>query len=129
MSIFNKNNKNEVNKNEFKIEINEYNVACNLENRNSFILVIYDKDIQINEEYIKKDVISKVNKIKELISNNLEEIKTLSNERANTYKGGRQQQMHINFEKKQYVIIGNCDNKKISEKYLKLKNDILKIIK
>ena len=72
--IFEKYNRLISNKNvdEFKLKIKEYTVSY--ENEDSYIVLISNEKIQINNVQVKEDITAKVNKIKNVVFENLNEM-------------------------------------------------------
>ena len=110
-----------------KLELREYNVTPKIEERNDFYISVssdnikYNKDVLLDKEIIEK-IFSLLKKYKEKILN-------LTNEVTHNYKGGRQQIITIQYDDgKMFHLIGNTPNKEIADFYLKLKEEILKII-
>ena len=110
-----------------KLELREYNVTPKIEERNDFYISVssdnikYNKDVLLDKEIIEK-IFSLLKKYKEKVLN-------LTNEVTHNYKGGRQQIITIQYDDgKMFHLIGNTPNKEIADFYLKLKEEILKII-
>lgn len=110
-----------------KLELREYNVTPKIEERNDFYISVssdnikYNKDVLLDKEIIEK-IFSLLKKYKEKVLN-------LTNEVAHNYKGGRQQIITIQYDDgKMFHLIGNTPNKEIADFYLKLKEEVLKII-
>ncbi len=120
MSVFDENVK------EFRLKIKEYNVS--FENEDSYIILITNEQIKINNELIKEDITAKVNRIKNIIIEHLNEIDKVYNSVQNSYKGGRQKQIDISINGGNYYIIGNSDNEEAVKLYSMLKEEIYKII-
>lgn len=111
---------------EFNLKIKEYTVSY--ENEDSYIVLISNEKIQINNVQVKEDVTAKVNKIKNVVFENLNEINKMYNSVQNSYRGGRQKQIDIRINGKDYYIIGNTDNEEAVKLYSILKEKIYKII-
>ena len=126
--IFEKYNKllNNNNVDEFILKIKEYTVSY--ENKNSYIVLITNEKIQINNEQVKEDITAKVNKIKNIVLENLNEIDKISNSVQHSYKGGRQKKIDIRINGKDYYIIGNTSNEEAVKLYSILKEKIYKTI-
>lgn len=118
-----------MNSEKFEIKINEYNVAYNINDREEFDLVINDNNIKINNKEIKEDIERKINNVKNVILENLDKLKLISNAKQQAYKGGRQKRMDIEMNGKTYIILGNNPNVEIAQLYSNIINEIQKIIK
>ena len=126
--IFEKYNKllNNKNVDEFILKIKEYTVSY--ENENRYSVLITNEKIQINNEQVKEDITAKVNKIKNIVLDNLNEIDKISNSVQHNYKGGRQEKIDIRINGKDYYIIGNTSNEEAVKLYSILKEKIYKTI-
>ena len=111
-----------------ELNIYEYNVTPNLNERDPFNIQLLDNILRINGKIIEdvKKTIAIVNLLEEYKS----DIILIASERAGNYKGGRQKCLTVKFETdgEIYRVIGNTPSQDMANLYSKIKEKMIKII-
>lgn len=109
-----------------KMNLYEYNVTPNLENRNELLIKLEDSKITYNDKVISDDNI--IDNVYEILDEFKQDLVKYSEIEHTNFKGGRQRRLKVTYDDVEINLIGNTDNNEIANFYNEFKEKILNVI-